>query len=141
MNAPYEMRRRPFSWMAWLAIISDFRNGRRLRGRADLPRNRYSAAHNGLVAGSSPAGPSKPYHVSQGASSILTERLTTFEQSMAGQGQHQRGGTPNTSLEYAKLSSSTICLLSPFQASLVIGIILRQRTSKKLAPIFGSSRF
>jgi hypothetical protein len=33
------------------------------------------------------------------------------------------GGTPNTSLEYAALSSSTICLLSPFQASVVIGII------------------
>jgi len=26
------------SWMAWLPIISGFRNGRRLRGRADLPR-------------------------------------------------------------------------------------------------------
>jgi hypothetical protein len=26
------------SWIARLAIISDFRNGRRLRGRPDLPR-------------------------------------------------------------------------------------------------------
>lgn len=42
---------------------------------------------------------------------------------------------PNTSLKYAALFSSTICLLSPFQAPVVIGIIHRQQTGKKLDPI------